>query len=165
MEARFLMQAFDPNKYMHLVLFSLGDRRFAVPRSCVLEVVALVLIDELPGATLPVLGCIRYRGKVVVVVDARSRLGLPPRGPSLDDHLLIAATPRRVIALLVDRVVAVHDALASEIGPAPVRLAQVAGVASLPSDLVLLQDLDAIFSLDEEAALDACLRRAGVDDR
>jgi purine-binding chemotaxis protein CheW len=64
---------------------------------------------------------------------------------------------RRVLALLVDRVTDLREVDASAVQPTTVPARHVRGVVALDDGLLLLHDLDAVLSLDEEDGVDAAL--------
>ncbi len=144
----------------NLVVFVLAGQRYAVHLSTVERSVRMVEITPLPQAPDIVFGVINLQGRIIPVLDLRSRFRLPERRPGLNDQLLIARTARRTVALVVDRVADVIDSPAGEeIAPATIvpGLEYVAGVVKLPDGLLFIHDLDGFLSLEEEEALDAAL--------
>ena len=143
-----------------VTVFNLGERRFGLPLGCVERVLCAVAITPLPNAPGVVRGVIDIHGEIVPVVDLRVRFGLPVREVALDDHLLVAHTAARRLAILVEQVAGVveldrRDIVAGEsLAPGA---AYPHAVAKLPDGLVLIQDLDAFLSLDEERSLDDAL--------
>ncbi|MBI2393070.1 MAG: purine-binding chemotaxis protein CheW [Deltaproteobacteria bacterium] len=145
------------------VVFSVDDVRYGVPASSVLEIAPRVEILPLPAAPSGVLGVIRYRGSLAVVVDVRRRFGHPPRAASMDDHLLVASARGRVLALLVDRVEGIRDIDPTTTIDEGVTTAAVDRVLALPDRLVLIADLERALSLEDEAAIRASLGSSGLD--
>lgn len=143
-----------------LLAFALHGNRFAVPGRCVHEVVRSVAVAPLPGAPEVVEGVINYRGRLVPVLDVRSRFGFPPRPLDPTQHFVLADAGPRLVALRVDRALELLEVPAGDIESA----ASVApgtrhagGVARLPDGLVVIHDLERFLSLDEGEALDASL--------
>lgn len=145
---------------VHALAFTLDGARYAVPIERVVEVLPRVRVTPLPGAPSHVAGVIVHRGAVRAVVDLRARLGHPARAPSLDDHLIVARAARRTVALLVDRATE-PCALALDAGLA-VRADHVLGVAPAGGDVVVLEDLDAVLSLDDDRDVDRALDALGA---
>lgn len=142
------------------LIFGLDDQRYALPLEVVQRVIRAVEITPLPKAPEIVLGVINLRGHVVPVMNLRRRFRLPERDLRLSDHLIIAHTSRRVVALAADGVTGVMECPAEALTPAEnvlPRLEYVTGVVTLADGLVLIHDLDRFLSLDEEAALDAAM--------
>jgi purine-binding chemotaxis protein CheW len=87
---------------LRLVTFSLGDERFAVTvdrARGIVDASGLTPIDEPP---LHVAGLLPHQGAAVPVLDTRSRLGLPPRGPG--GKVLVVVSHGRQVGLWVDQV-------------------------------------------------------------
>jgi purine-binding chemotaxis protein CheW len=141
-----------------LVSFTLDDTRYAVPAERVLEIVARVRLTPLPAAPRPILGAFSYRGAPMVAVDLRARLGHPSRPPARDDHFLIVRGARRDVALVVDRVNTTALVDERQVVPSPQPARHLVGVVALDDGLMLIEDLDAVLSIDEERAIDADLR-------
>ena len=80
---------------------------------------------------------------------------------TLDDHLVIAEGRTRRYALQVDRVLGLRtiDAAALERG-VPSRHVQ--GVTVIDGELLVVQDLDALLSLEDEATLQQAMDREGA---
>lgn len=143
-----------------LLVFELDDQRYALALACVQEVVRAVALTRLPGAPAIVEGAINVRGRVVPVLDIRSRFGLPPRRLDPDQHLILARAGARLVALRVDRVAWFLEVPATEIEDATrltPTLQQIAGVARVGDGLVLIHDLETFLSAAEAEALMAAL--------
>lgn len=147
-----------------LVEFAIDDQRYALPLAGVLEIALRVEIVPLAGTADPVVGLVRHRAEAAVAVDLRKRLGHPPRAPQLDDHLILARTSRRRVALIVDRVVGLRRVEEAAVTPPQAPSAHVRGVVVLDDGLLLLSDLEAVLSLDEEAAIDRALEEGAARD-
>ena len=143
---------------MRVLEFVLAEARYAVPVDRVIEVLPRVWVTPLPGAAAVIVGVFNYRGSVTVAVDLRPRLGHPPRAPSMDDHLVVVQGARRVLALVVDRVSDLRELAPGSVQAPSIPLRHVRGVVALDDGLLLIEDLDAVLSLDEEEALDRGLR-------
>ncbi len=145
------------------VVFTLDGQQYGLPLPAVDRTVRMVAITPLPHAPDNVLGIINVRGQIIPVLSLRGRFRLPEREPALTDHLVIARTARRTVALVADAVldpisynrqetISPHDILPGIEG--------IKGVVKLASGLVLLHDLDSFFSLEEGAALERALGNA-----
>jgi purine-binding chemotaxis protein CheW len=69
-----------------LILFSLDERRFALPLRSVERVVRAVDITPLPDAPQMVLGVIDVQGEIVSVINLRRRCRMPERELQLTDQ-------------------------------------------------------------------------------
>jgi purine-binding chemotaxis protein CheW len=142
------------------VVFTLGETQYALFLATVERVVRAVEITPLPQAPEIVLGVINAWGQLAPVVDVRRRFGLPGRGLRVDDRFLIARTPRRLLALVVDSVEGIQELECQQARAACQGLSfahGLQGVAKLADGLALIYDLDQFLSLDEERQLDEAL--------
>lgn len=147
-----------------LVPFSLDGAWYALEVDVVERVLPMAAVIPLPRAPKVVLGAFNLHGEVVPVVDVRRRLGLAPRSFALTARFLVARAGRRRLALPVDEVAGVREVDAGAVAaPAAVLpgLRHLKGIVALADGLLLIQDLDAFLSLDEEARLAAALEEAG----
>ena len=145
---------------LQIIVFTLDEQRYALHLAAVRKTVRMVEITPLPQAPEMVLGVINFHGVVVPVLNIRGRFRLPQRAAGLGDQLIIARTANRLVALVVDGVSDVvslpREQLVDPAGILP-RLEYVQGVALLEGGLVMIHDLDAFLSLDEERALEAAI--------
>ena len=146
-----------------LVVFRVDGTRYAVSLSAVERAYAMATVSPLPGAPPAVLGMINLHGRPVAVVDPRRRLGLPSREYGLAAHLLIARTPRRTLAIPTDEVLGVVELDAAAVTPAAAVAPRLppAGIAALPDGLLLIHDLDAFLTPEEEGQVDRALEAGG----
>jgi len=145
---------------LQIIVFTLDEQRYALHLAAVRKTVRMVEITPLPQAPEMVLGVINFHGVVVPVLNIRRRFRLPERPAGLGDQLIIARTACRLVALVVDGVSDVvslpPEQLVDPAGILP-RLEYVEGVALLEGGLVMIHDLDAFLSLEEERALEAAI--------
>ena len=144
-----------------LVVFSLDAQRYALRLSAVERVVRAVAVTPLPAAPEIVQGMINIEGQIVPVFNIRRRFRLPEKEMSLNDHLIIARTVRRKVALLADSVsglVEVPSAMVVDASKILPQIEYVEGVAKLEDGMALIHDLDGFLSLEEDRALDAVIK-------
>jgi purine-binding chemotaxis protein CheW len=145
-----------------LVVFTLESQRYALRLAAVERVVRMVEITLAPKAPESVLGVINMQGQIIPVLNLRQRFGLPEHDPCLSDHLVMAHTARRLVALAVDAVTGVIKCSAAEVTAADTilpGLMYVQGIIRLADGLVFIHDLDTFLSLQEEHALDETMRQ------
>ena len=87
-----------------LVVFELDDREFALPIEDIAEVLHMVLITPVPEVPPWVVGVINLRGRVIPIVDLRTRLGMQPRPARLETPILVAEQATRKLGLIADAV-------------------------------------------------------------
>ncbi len=148
-----------------LLVFTLDEYRYALHLSAVERVFRAVEITPLPKAPEIVSGVVNIQGRIVPVFDVRKRFRLPEREMDLSDWLILARTPRRSVALLVDSVRGViespkQDVVASQ-NFLP-RVEYLEGVVKLQDGIVLIHDIDTFLSLDEEETLSGAMENMGT---
>lgn len=142
-----------PGKYL---TFRLGGALYGLPVLTVREIIRLLPIT--PVATMPahVRGVINLRGKVIPVVDLRTRFGLPTT-PDDDRTCIIvtqvAAAGGRGYGVIVEGVEEVVTISADDVEPTPdfggaVDVRFITGIATAGTTLTTLIDLDAIAAAD-----------------
>ena len=137
-----------------VVVWTLDERRYGLGVAAVERVFPAVAIDPLPRAAHLECGSVNLRGQVVAVVNMRRCLKLPEREPVPSDRLLLAITPRRRLAFFVDAVEGVEECPAIEQQGTP-GAARTAGMVELADGLMLIDNLEDLLSLAD----DACLMR------
>lgn len=141
---------------MKCLVFQLNELRYATDASQVKEAVQAVAIQPLPKTPEIVEGIFSYRGRIVPVLDIRSRFRLAQRALTPSQSFIIAEIDHRLLAIRVDEVQQLIDISADDIEDArqAVPDAQyIAGVAHLQDGLVLIHDLSTFLSAEEAADL------------
>ena len=139
-----------------LVVFNLDDQRYALRLSAVERIVMVAEITPLLKAPQIVLGVLNIQGRVIPVIDIRKRFNLPARETLLSDHMIIAHTASRTVAMTADAVSGVIVRRGEEItlpGKIVPGLEYVEGVVKLDDGLLLIHNLETFLSLEEETAL------------
>jgi purine-binding chemotaxis protein CheW len=151
-----------------LIIFTLGDQRYALPLTLVDRVVRMVAITPLPKAPDIILGVVNFQGRVIPVINMRRRFCLPDREIALTDQLVVAHTARRSVALVADAVLDVIACSAQRLIEAEnilPKVEYVEGVVKLTDGLILIHDLDKFLSLEEESFLDRALENQAPENR
>jgi len=86
------------------VTFTVADQRFGVPVSRVQDILTPERISPVPLAPPAVRGSINLRGRIVTVVDVRTRLGLPSRVDEQKEMGVTVEQRGEHYTLLVDRI-------------------------------------------------------------
>ena len=149
---------------VQLIAFEVAARRLAIAVDLLHTVVWAVAITPLPAAPPFVEGVINLRGEVVPVIDLRRRFGLPAVPVTLEQRFVVVRRAGRLLALRVDRVdtVVATPSEAIELAESVVPGARhAAAVVRLPDGVLVIQDLAALLSSEEETGLERALA-AGV---
>ncbi len=87
-----------------LVTITLAGQLFGVPVEDVRDVLAPPPTTPVPLAPPEVAGALNLRGHIVIVIDLRKRLGLPPLADDMRPMCVVIEQAGELYALLVDRV-------------------------------------------------------------
>jgi purine-binding chemotaxis protein CheW len=136
--------------------FLLGKAAFGVDTAQVQEVVRLGNLTPVHHAPNYVVGIRNLRGRIVTVIDLRTRLGLGCVAASAECRIFIVEGQGEPIGLLVDQVADTIDINSADIHPAPsnvngVQSRYLRGVYRTGPRLVALLDLPAILQTATDA--------------
>lgn len=136
-----------PGPERHLLTFVLDREEFGIPVTQVREVIRVAEITRVPQAPAHVRGVANLRGRVLAVIELRSRLGLPPADLTARSRVVVVELRDRVLGLLVDAVSQVTKVPEASVVPAPEEVVTadadyVTGVARWESRLIILLDLE-----------------------
>lgn len=144
--------------------FVLGGEHYAIPTSCVREVLTNVAVIHVPAAPRFMRGAIGVAGKPVPVVDLGSRLGQAFRSTAARTGVLVVEVQHEdqtmLLGLTVDTVGAPLHLSSRDVVAAPSFGATsnmdsfIAGMGRHGDGLVLLLDVDRILSGSELLAAD-----------
>lgn len=140
---------------LQLVSFLLGKEIFAIDVMKIQGVERVPEITEIPRFPASVEGVINLRGEIIPIVDLRKRFGIEAGEHGKETRIVLVELQDMAAGLIVDRVYEVLQLGADEIGKVP-RLFRssidtrfVRGVAEVRDKLVIILDIDRIFSEDE----------------
>jgi purine-binding chemotaxis protein CheW len=137
--------------------FYVGDMFFGVDVVNVQEVLRFQPMTPVPQAPKVIEGLINLRGQIVIAIDMRRRLGLPPRTGDKASMNMVVRTTDGAVSLLVDEIGDVLDMDAANYERPPMNLDPAAGelirgVYKLKGRLLLV--------LDEEKTVDLTIGRS-----
>ena len=141
-----------PEPELHLVTFTLDREAYGVPVHRVREVIRVGEITRVPQAPEHVRGVTNLRGRILPVVELRTRLGLAPALLTPKSRIVVTEAHGRILGLLVDAVLQVTRIPADTVQPPPEDILTpqadwLAGVARRPDRLLILLELDAVLLL------------------
>jgi purine-binding chemotaxis protein CheW len=91
------------------LVFLLAEQSYAIPTSCVEEIVPIAELTHVPGGPAFLCGFLDVGGQPAAVISLRRLLGLADRRPELYTPLVILKSPSPRLALQVDRVTRVVE--------------------------------------------------------
>lgn len=109
-------------------------------------------VTPVPLAPPEVSGSLNLRGRIVTVVDLRSRLGLPPREPEAKCHFVVVELKGELYSLMVDSVGDVLTSRLSQLEKPPGNLGAAwkeiaTGVYKLDGQLIVLMDVQTLLKM------------------
>lgn len=151
-------QASHTDDILQLVSFVIENEEFGVDILKVQEIIRPIEITRVPNAPTFVEGVINLRGRIVPVVDLRTRFGLPQREKDKDTRIVVVELQDKVVGFMMDAVKEVIRVDKDVIEPPPdlaigIDAHYIRGVAKLEDRLLILLDLEEVLSEEERAAL------------
>lgn len=86
------------------MVFSLDDKKYAIPLTSIDYIVQMVEITNVPGMPDYIEGVINIHGTIMPVINLRIRMHLKQRPVALEDKLIIARCQNKSYVLMVDSV-------------------------------------------------------------
>lgn len=149
----------EKNTYLQYVSFSLGSEIFAVDVMKIKGVERVIEITSIPQSADFLQGIIHLREEIIPVVDMRLKFGLPKNDFTKETRIILIELGKMVIGVIVDRVYEVFQIKEDEIGQMPnigIKVSSrelVRGVAKIGNKLIIIIDIDKIFTEDETAEI------------
>lgn len=148
----------ESSELLQLVSFKIGNEEFGVDILKVQEINKMVQITKVPNSPTFVEGVINLRGKVIPIIDLRTRLGMTKIEQTKDTRIIVVDVESRIIGFIVDSVSEVLRVPASitEAPPAIVSGVDsefIKSVGKLEDRLLILIDLNKILSMTEKNEL------------
>jgi purine-binding chemotaxis protein CheW len=141
---------------IRLLVFRIDGHRLALRLKEIDRVIRVVELIPLPGAPHVIRGAFSLHGRILPVADLRRRLGLPDREIELEDRIVVARSPSRVLGLLVAGDTDLADCTDHDITAADSVYSgttAIDGIARLPDGLVLIHNLEGFLSSGEARQL------------
>jgi purine-binding chemotaxis protein CheW len=150
---------------MQLVSFKLADETYGIEITKVREIILMGEITRIPETPHDIKGVINLRSSVIPVIDLRARFALSENDLTQDSRIMVLNVGERTIGIVVDSVSEVLRISEDQISPAPPDVAgqgkqYMTGLVRLDDQLLILLDVDRLFSETVTAALDEALAGA-----
>lgn len=147
MDEKDLMQ--DTDISMKYLTFFIGEQRYGLPISLVMEIIGMQTVAEVPEFPVYAKGIINLRGLIVPLIDVNMRIGYAEREYTEKTCVIVVDVQGVEIGLIVDEVDEVLDICDKDINPPPQGAADeadqyVSGIAVLPDKLILLMSCEKI---------------------
>lgn len=141
---------------IQLVSFNLDKEEYGVEVLKVREIIRMNNITHMPNTPHYVEGIINLRGKVIPIISMRKKFGLMEAEHNSNTRIMIMDIAGELMGFIVDAVSEVIRISGAEIQPSPsvagggIDQDCIAGVINLPERLLVLLDLDRMFSQEEK---------------
>lgn len=142
--------------------FKLADEEFGLEILKVKEIIGLMEITKMPGTPGHIRGVINLRGKVIPVIELRTKFGME-RVEDTDETCIIVSEIRMngspvLAGILVDAVSEVQDIESSQIENTPslgaeVDTSYISGMGKIGKKVVILLNINKVLDADELEAL------------
>lgn len=157
----------NENKFLS---FRIGKEEFGVEILRVREIIGILGITPLPQTPAYVKGVINLRGKIIPVIELRTKIGLEPRDYTDETCIIVVEVSdggddRLSMGVIVDSVSEVIDIPRASIEPAPrfggsLDTAYIQGMGKVREQVLILLDIDRVMSVRE---LDSLSEAAGCE--
>jgi len=151
-----MSEAADRNLHEYVTAL-IGGQLFGLPILRVQDVFAPERLTRVPLAPAEIAGVLNLRGRIVTLIDMRSRLGLGTREDSAPAMAIGVESRGESYGLLIDSIgeVLKLDDMACEPNPSNLdpRLASVStGIYRLDGQLLMILDVDRVLDIEMKAA-------------
>lgn len=145
---------------LQLVSFTIGNEEFGVDILYVQEINRMIQVTKVPNAPSFVEGVINLRGRVIPVIDLRTKMGMPKKEADNNTRIVVIEINDRTVGFIVDAVKEVLRIPSSITEPPPQIVAginseYIKSVGKLEDRLLILIDLEKILSTTEAEKLNA----------
>jgi len=152
---------------LQLVTFTLGDNEYALDIHSIQEVNLMVQITPLPDSVKCIEGVINLRGKIVPIINLRTKFGLESQLDASQSRIIVVEAGRTV-GMIVDSVSEVLR-ISPDIIEAPPDIAlsgtsqYLTGIVKLPDRLISMLDVRALIGSDKVQPLSLAYAGSSVD--
>ncbi len=141
-----------------LVTFNIDSEEYGVDIVKVQEIIRPMDITKVPRAPAYVQGVINLRGKVIPIIDLRSRFGMAIREHDTQTRIIVIELSGMVVGFIVDSVSEVLRLPANTVEAPPALVSgidseYISGVGKLSDRLLILLDLNTLLKECELASL------------
>ena len=150
------------DELIQLVSFMLADEEYGVEVLKVREIIRMPTITKMPNVPQHVEGIINLRGKVIPIISMRRRFNQMESENSSHTRIIIMDVCGSLTGFTVDSVSEVIRIHSSEIQPPPSMVLSggvgqefITGVINHAERLLVIMDIDRMFSDDERESLGA----------
>ncbi len=143
---------------LQLVSFRIGAEEFGIDILKVQEINKMVQITKVPNSPVFVEGVINLRGRVIPIIDLRTRMLLEKKAHTKDTRIIVVELEGKTVGFIVDSVNEVLR-IPVNITEAPPELVTginseyITAVGKLEDRILILLDLEKVLNTDEKNQL------------
>ncbi len=146
------------SELLQLVSFMIGSEEFAINILSVQEINRMLQITKVPNAPSFVSGVVNLRGKVIPVIDLRTKLGLPMKEFDKNTRIVVVEVKDKTVGFIVDAVKEVLRIPTNITEPPPelvtgINSEFIMAVGKLEDRLITLIDIEKVLSNNETKTL------------
>ncbi|MDX1776619.1 MAG: chemotaxis protein CheW [Desulfobulbales bacterium] len=142
----------DTQKDKYLT-FSIGSEDYGIAIANVTEIIGIQTITEIPEMPDYIKGVINLRGKVIPIMDVRTRFKLAQREYDARTCIIVVEIDGTSVGLVVDRVSEVADIPEEQVEPPPKTKQKggnyILGIGKIGKDVKILLDINKILYEDD----------------
>ena len=132
--------------------FQIAEETYGISILKVREIIGLITITKIPHTPDFILGVVNLRGRVIPVVDMRTKFGFPYAEPTEQTCIIVVDLGSFLTGILVDSVSEVMNISQSSIDPPPsfgneVDTSFITGIGKLKDRVILLLDIDRVLAM------------------
>ncbi|MBF0328277.1 MAG: chemotaxis protein CheW [Nitrospirae bacterium] len=146
------------DELLQLVTFNLDNEEYAVDILKVQEINRMTEITRVPNSPAYVEGVVNLRGKVIPVINIRTKFSLEAKEPDSRSRIMIMDIEGITMGVVVDSVSEVLRIPGNIVEPTPPLASNISaefmkGIAKLADRLIILLDLDRMLGKSDAVAL------------
>ena len=148
----------ESSELLQLVSFMIQNEEFAIDILFVQEINRMLQITKVPNAPAFVSGVVNLRGRVIPVIDLRTKLGMEVKEHDKNTRIVVVEVKEKTVGFIVDAVKEVLRIPASITEPPPelvtgINSEFIMAVGKLEDRLITLIDIEKILSNSEAKSL------------
>lgn len=141
-----------------LLTFLLGEQEYGIHILEAREVVGQMEVDPVPQTPDFMKGVINLRGKIIPVVDLRTKFRMTPSKPSKENCIIVVEIDQQLTGMAVDFLVGVITVNKNQLEASPrlgnnIDTTYISSIAKLDTRVIIVLDMVSILSNDELAAI------------
>ncbi len=148
----------ETEEILQLVSFNIGNEEFGIDILKVEEIIRVISITQIPNSPEFVEGVVNLRGRVIPVINLRTRLGFEKKEFDNQTRVIVVEVSGMTLGFIVDSVREVLRIPKSITEPPPsitagVNSEYITAVGKLENRLLILLDLEKVLDLKQKEEL------------